>query len=98
MPQRNGCRVNKRNLSVEMPQDIRDFVAIVSDSTEQIQSGFCAMDGRLYNGMVDDSWNRMKDARADDAAYRRGLSSIAQSRAIWRASVSLRRPLPIDRS
>lgn len=29
------------------------------------------MDGRLYNGMVDDSWDRMKDARADDAAYRR---------------------------
>lgn len=71
VPQQNGCRVNKTYLSVEMPQDIRDFVAIVSDSTEQIQSGFCAMDGRLYNGMVDDSWNRMKDARADDAAYRR---------------------------
>ena len=71
VPRQNGCRVNKTYLSVEMPQDIRDFVAIVSDSTEQIQSGFCAMDGRLYNGMVDDSWNRMKDARADDAAYRR---------------------------
>lgn len=71
VPQRNGCRVNKTYLSVEMPQDIRDFVAIVSDPTEQIQSGFCAMDGRLYNGMLDDSWNRMKDARADDAAYRR---------------------------
>ena len=71
VPQQNGCRVNKTYLSVEMPQDIRDFVAIVSDSTEQIQSGFCAMDGRLYNGMVDDSWNRMKDARADDAVYRR---------------------------
>ncbi len=71
VPQRNGCRVNKTYLSVEMPQDIRDFVAIVSDPTERIQSGFCAMDGRLYNGMVDDSWNRMKDARADDAAYRR---------------------------
>lgn len=71
VPQQNGCRVNKTYLSVEMPQDIRDFVAIVSDPTEQIQSGFCAMDGRLYNGMVDDSWNRMKDARADDAAYRR---------------------------
>ena len=71
VPQRNGCHVNKTYLSVEMPQDIRDFVAIVSDPTEQIQSGFCAMDGRLYNGMVDDSWNRMKDARADDAAYRR---------------------------
>ena len=71
VPQQDGCRVNKTYLSVEMPQDIRDFVAIVSDPTEQIQSGFCAMDGRLYNGMVDDSWNRMKDARADDAAYRR---------------------------
>lgn len=71
VPQQNGCRVNKTYLSVEMPQDIRDFVAIVSDPTEQIQSGFCAIDGRLYNGMVDDSWNRMKDARADDAAYRR---------------------------
>ena len=71
VPQRNSCRVNKTYLSVEMPQDIRDFVAIVSHPTEQIQSGFCAMDGRLYNGMVDDSWNRMKDARADDAAYRR---------------------------
>lgn len=69
--QQSGCRVNKTYLSVEMPQDIRDFVAIVSDPTEQIQSGFCAMDGRLYNGMFDDSWNRMKDARADDAAYRR---------------------------
>ena len=71
VPQRNGCRVNKTYLSVEMPQDIRDFVAIASDPTERIQSGFCAMDGRLYNGMVDDSWNRMKDARADGAAYRR---------------------------
>lgn len=71
VPQRNGCRVNETYLSVEVPQDIRDFVAIVSDPTEQIQSGFCAMDGRLYNGMVDDSWNRMKDARADDTAYRR---------------------------
>ena len=71
VPQQNGCCVNKTYLSVEMPQDIRDFVAIVSDPTEQIQSGFCSMDGRLYNGMVDDSWNRMKDARADDAAYRR---------------------------
>ena len=71
VPQQDGCRVNKTYLSVEMPQDIRDFVTIVSDPTEQIQSGFCAMDGRLYNGMVDDSWNRMKDARADDAAYRR---------------------------
>ena len=71
VPQQNGCRINKSYLSVEMPQDIRDFVAIVSDPTERIQSGFCAMDGRLYNGMVDDSWNRMKDARADDAAYRR---------------------------
>ena len=69
--QQNGCRVNKTYLSVEMPQDIRDFVAIAADATGQIQSGFCAMDGRLYNGMVDDSWNRMKDARADDAAYRR---------------------------
>ena len=69
--QQNGCRVNKTYLSVEMSEDIRDFVAIVSDPTGQIQSGFCAMDGRLYNGMVDDSWNRMKDARADDAAYRR---------------------------
>ena len=48
------------------------------------------MDGRLYNGMVDDSWNRMKDARADDALIDVGLSNIAQSRAIWRASVSLR--------
>ena len=71
VPQRNGCRVNKTYLSVEMPQDIRDFVAIAADPTGEIQSGFCAMDGRLYNGMVDDSWNRMKDARADDAAYRR---------------------------
>lgn len=69
--QQNGCRVNKTYLSVEMPQDIRDFVAIAADPTGQIQNGFCAMDGRLYNGMVDDSWNRMKDARADDAAYRR---------------------------
>ena len=69
--QQNGCRVNKTYLSVEMPQDIRDFVVIATDPTGQIQSGFCAMDGRLYNGMVDDSWNRMKDARADDAAYRR---------------------------
>lgn len=98
VPQRNGCRVNKTYLSVEMPQDIRDFVAIVSDPTEQIQSGFCAMDGRLYNGMLDDSWNRMKDARADDALIDVGLSNIAQSRAIWRANVSLRRPLPIGRS
>ena len=71
VPQRNGCRVNKTFLSVEMSQDIRDFVAIASDPTGQIQAGFCSMDGRLYNGMVDDSWNRMKDARADDAAYRR---------------------------
>ncbi|MBS4780058.1 MAG: glycosyltransferase family 2 protein [Collinsella sp.] len=71
VPQQNGCRVNKTYLSVEMPQDIRDFVAIASDATGHIQSGFCAMDGRLYNGMVDDSWNRMKDARADDVAYRR---------------------------
>ena len=71
VPQQDGCRVNKTYLSVEMPRDIRDFVAIVSDPTGLIQSGFCAMDGRLYNGMVDDSWNRMKDARADDAAYRR---------------------------
>ena len=71
VPQQNGTRVNKIFLSVEMPQDIRDFVAIASDPTGQIQSGFCAMDGRLYNGMVDDSWDRMKDARADDAAYRR---------------------------
>lgn len=71
VPQQNGCRVNKTYLSVEMPEDIRDFVAIATDSADQIQSGFCAMDGRLYNGMVDDSWNRMKDARADDAAYRR---------------------------
>ena len=71
VPQQNGTRVNKTFLSVEMPQDIRDFVAIASDPTGQIQSGFCAMDGRLYNGMVDDSWDRMKDARADDAAYRR---------------------------
>ena len=69
--QQNGCRVNKTYLSVEMPEDIRDFVAIATDPAGQIQSGFCAMDGRLYNGMVDDSWNRMKDARADDAAYRR---------------------------
>lgn len=69
--QQNGCRVNKMYLSVEMPEDIRDFVAIATDPAGQIQSGFCAMDGRLYNGMVDDSWNRMKDARADDAAYRR---------------------------
>lgn len=69
--QQNGCCVNKTYLSVEMPQDIRDFVAIAADATGLIQSGFCAMDGRLYNGMVDDSWNRMKDARADDAAYRR---------------------------
>ncbi len=71
VPQQNGTRVNKTFLSVEMPQDIRDFVAIATDPSGQIQSGFCAMDGRLYNGMVDDSWNRMKDARADDAAYRR---------------------------
>ena len=71
VPRRNGCRVNKTYLSVEMPQDVRDFVAIASDATGHIQSGFCAMDGRLYNGMVDDSWNRMKDARADDVAYRR---------------------------
>ena len=70
VPQQNGCRVNKTYLSVEMPKDIRDFVAIATDPAGQIQSGFCAMDGRLYNGMVDDSWNRMKDARADDAAYR----------------------------
>lgn len=70
VPQQNGCRVNKTYLSVEMPEDIRDFVAIATDPADQIQSGFCAMDGRLYNGMVDDSWNRMKDARADDAAYR----------------------------
>lgn len=69
--QQNGCRVNKTYLSVEMPEDIRDFVAIATDPAGQIQSGFCAMDGRLYNGMVGDSWNRMKDARADDAAYRR---------------------------
>lgn len=69
--QQNGCRVNKTYLSVEMPEYIRDFVAIATDPAGQIQSGFCAMDGRLYNGMVDDSWNRMKDARADDAAYRR---------------------------
>lgn len=69
--QQNGCRVNKTYLSVEMPEDIRDFVAIATDPAGQIQSGFCAMDGRLYNGMVDDSWSRMKDARADDAAYRR---------------------------
>lgn len=69
--QQSGCRVNKTYLSVEMPEDIRDFVAIATDPAGQIQSGFCAMDGRLYNGMVDDSWNRMKDARADDAAYRR---------------------------
>ena len=33
VPQQNGCRVNKTYLSVEMPQDIRDFVAIVSDPT-----------------------------------------------------------------
>lgn len=71
VPQQNGCRVNKTYLSVEMPEDIRDFVAIATDPAGQIQSGFCAMDGRLYNGMVDDSWNRMKDARSDDAAYRR---------------------------
>ena len=71
VPQQNGCCVNKTYLSVEMPEDVRDFAAIATDSAGQIQSGFCAMDGRLYNGMVDDSWNRMKDARADDAAYRR---------------------------
>ena len=72
VPQQNGCRVNKTFLSVEMPRGhtrfCRDCKLILRS---QIQSGFCAMDGRLYNGMVDDSWNRMKDARADDAAYRR---------------------------
>ena len=71
VPQKNGTRVNKTYLSVELPEDIRDFVAIASDSTGQIENGFCAMDGRLYNGMVYDSWNRMKDARADDLTYRR---------------------------
>ncbi|MFR8769175.1 MAG: glycosyltransferase family 2 protein [Collinsella sp.] len=71
VPQQNGTRLNKTFLSVEMFQDIRDFVAIASDPVGQIKTGFCSMDGRLYNGMVDDSWNRMKDARADDAAYRR---------------------------
>ena len=69
--QQNGCCVKKTYLSVEMPQDIRDFVATAIDPTGQIQNGVCAMDGLLYNGMVDGSWNRMKDARADDAVYRR---------------------------
>ena len=69
--QQNGCCVKKTYLSVEMPQDILDFVATAIDPTGQIQNGICAMDGRLYNGMVDDNWNRMKDARADDAVYRR---------------------------
>ena len=35
-----------------------------------IAAGFCAMDGRHYNSLRDASWRRMKDARADDGAYR----------------------------
>lgn len=69
--QPGGYSVNKCFLSVELPEDIRDFVIVARDDSDNIAPGFCSMDGRLYNGMVDDTWNMMKDARADDAAYRR---------------------------
>ena len=69
--QPGGYSVNKCFLSVELPEDIRDFVVVACDDSGKITPGFCSMDGRLYNGMVDDTWNMMKDARADDIAYRR---------------------------
>ncbi len=66
----NGTRANKLISSVKLHDDIRDFVVVASDSCGTIADGFCAMDGRLYNDMHYQSWRRMKDARADDGAYR----------------------------
>ncbi len=40
VPQQNGCRVNKTYLSVEMPQDIRDFVAIAAIPQSESRAGF----------------------------------------------------------
>ena len=55
---------------VKLPSDIRDFVVVVGNQNGEIAQGFCSMDGRLYNDMHYQSWLRMKDARADDDAYR----------------------------
>lgn len=66
----NGTLANKLFSSVKLSSDIRDFVVVAGNQNGEIAQGFCSMDGRLYNDMHYQSWLRMKDARADDGAYR----------------------------
>ncbi len=57
----------------DVPADAVDAVVSAQDAPVAdgpIAAGFCAMDGRHYNSLRDASWRRMKDARADDGAYR----------------------------
>lgn len=67
---RDGRAFKRLFLSVEMPAETRFFIMTAADPLGEIRRGFCSMDGSTYEGMKYDSWRYMKDARADDAAYR----------------------------
>lgn len=68
-------------VSIELPVDQRYFTLVASDSRqgagknatsdskEQIQPGFCAINPGAYEAFKYETWKYMKDARADDAAY-----------------------------
>lgn len=89
---RDGRRMHRLILSVKTPADAANFVIVANDESGHVRRGFCSMDGRTREGMKYESWKYMKDARADDGAYRSWFSAhraqpgeLEGQRASWRS-------------
>ncbi|MCI8469200.1 MAG: glycosyltransferase [Eggerthellaceae bacterium] len=59
--------------SLRLPVDRRFFLVRARDPHGVLTEGFCSMNAHAYEGFKYATWKMMRDARADDANYRRWL-------------------------
>lgn len=60
--------------SLELPASRRFFLMVAHDPAGVVKPGFCGVGRDAYEGFKYASWKHMRDARADDANYRRWLT------------------------
>lgn len=91
---------NSYAFSLELPKESRYFIVQAYDSAANntssnkqptnrlIRSGFCSINPGAYESFKYESWKYMKDARADDEAYRKWFISHRVSAGEWEKQCS----------
>lgn len=73
----DGVAINRMFYSIELPVGCREFALEAFDKEGRVGNGFCSCDDRFWHFREFESWDHMRDARADDERYASWISQHA---------------------